>query len=368
MNKYIRTTVFLFMALAASLSAQSSLPIKATISVDKSRVYQNETIYFTLTIVANGVRFRQKLDLVDLPDKKNLDLYGEFESLPVRHAGKNGNIVDIYRYRCTARSATPGTISIAPTLRLTIMQRRRAFIGSIWQERDVRIQPPPISITTLPLPKPPQNFSGIVGSGIKFRAAIDPDDISLGDLITLSGRISGSAYTDGIIIPGIQASPAIKTYNPEKIKTSDGTFAFRQTLIPQSTNVTAIPKISLTYFDTAAATYRTLSAGPFPLKYHKLINTQITHYKPKDMPHKQTAAQTDQHKKNVRKIIKSIKSSRYRDAISKAAQAYLAPSKASLKTFKIPADSKIMIITNYKDWLKIDYNQQRGWIPASSIK
>ena len=47
-------------------------------------------------------------------------------------------------------------------------------------------------------------------------------------------------------------------------------------LIPKSKDITALPPVSIVYFDPEAASYQTVSRGPFPLVIHQGSNTTAT--------------------------------------------------------------------------------------------
>jgi len=373
MNKHSTITIIIAAAIAIlaaprPLRAQQDLPINAKITLDKTQVYERETIAFTLVITTTGIQFRQKLDLTNLPDAEKLDLFSDFETLPVKRTGSGHSITEIHRYRCRARAMTPGTIDIAPILRLSIMRRQRGFIGSFWREQAVRIQIPSLTLKINPLPPPPKNFSGAVGA-LNFHASIYPDDIALGDLITLTTRISGRGYTDNIKIPQMQNTPSLKTYAPKKISCDLNSTVYEQTIIPQTDNLKAIPKINFTYFDTRAKRYKTLTAGPFPIKYHPAGKVILDEFRPDDLPAATNTEKKAQQQSIKKSFTKTMTKARYQQATcSNDIPAHLAPSKASLTTFTIPENTEINILATHNNWLKIESEKQRGWIPADAIK
>jgi hypothetical protein len=352
-------------------NAQQTTPISARITLNKSEAYEKETVFFTLTITTtSGIQFRQKLDLVELPDTSSFNLFTKFETLPVKRTGSGHSITEIHRYRCQAHGLTPGTITIAPTLKLILRIRRRGFIGTFWQEQPYSIDIPATAITIKPLPHPPANFSGAVGN-FDFKAAINPDNIVLGDLVTLNTKISGPGYTDNITIPLLKSNSALKTYPPEKLQSGPNDINYKQIIIPQSTNLTAIPKISFTWFDTKTANYKTATRGPFPINYHPATTITYKKFRPDDIDDLQTnqTTKTAPHKTIAHRIAKTAGHARYQQAACKnTTDAHLAPSSASLVTFKIEPDTQLNILKKYNSWLKIESSKRRGWIPADSIK
>jgi len=309
------------------------------------------------------------MDIKKLPDSKKIALISEFENLPVQRKGSGHSMVEIHRYRCRARSITPGVTDIAPTLHLVALQRKRALIGSYWEEHPITIQIDGIKLTTKPIPPPPQDFSGAIGE-LDFSASIYPTDIAAGDLVTLTTKISGMGYTDNSKSFAAKDSNNLKVYEPKKIVDERDLLTYNQIVIPQSTNVTAIPKVGLTYFDTRSAKYKRITQGPFPLTYHTLEEVELQQFKPDDVQTETNKpTQLPEHNQNFwRKLMQKMERARYEQTTLKTAtEAHLAPSKASLKTFKIPANTEIRIISHHNNWLQIEQNQKRGWIQIDKI-
>lgn len=349
----------------ATLHAQEpTTPVTAAIALNKANVYKYETFFITLTITTTGIQIRPKMDIKNLPDSRKIRLISQFENLPVQRKGSGHSMVEIHRYRCRARSITPGVTDIAPTLHLVVLQRKRALIGSYWEERPISVQIPAIKLITKHIPPPPHDFSGAIGE-LNFSASIYPTDIAEGDLVTLTTKISGIGYTDNIKHFESKGSDNLKVYEPKKIGDDRDLLTYNQVVIPQSTNITAIPKIGLTYFDTRSAKYKRITQGPFPLTYHTIQAEELQQFKPDNVqPETNKPKQPPEHNQNLwKKLMQKMGHARYEQTTLKTAtEVHLAPSKASLKTFKIPANTEIRIITHHNNWLQIEQNQKRGWI------
>ncbi len=361
--------ITLALLLPAKTHAQNQTdPVTAAITISKSEVYECETFYLTLTITTTGIQIRPKMDIKNLPDPQNVAIINKFESLPVKRTGNGHSIVEIHRYRCRARSLTPGTTEIAPTLHLTALQRKRALIGSFWEERQLKLQIPATTLTTKALPDPPNDFSGAIGL-IKFNASIYPKDVAPGDLITLTTKISGVGYTENIHNFMLAGSKHLKTYQPEQISDDKDLLTFDQVVIPQSTNITTIPKIGLTYFDTNSGKYRRITQGPFPLTFHEIQTVSLEHFKPEVDKTKTTEPKQKPKIGFIAKLMQTMGHARYKHATCHTeTDAHLAPSKTSPATFKIPANSAINIIAHHNNWLKAEHNKKRGWIPTDAIQ
>ena len=89
------------LAFSASLSAiqaqEEAAPVSASIHISKSLPYEKESVILTLTIKTVGVQFRKQIDLVNLPDKKQFDIFSNFETLPTKRVGNGHRITEIHR-------------------------------------------------------------------------------------------------------------------------------------------------------------------------------------------------------------------------------------------------------------------------------
>ena len=338
-------SAFCFLLSALPLGAQSdNSPVTAEITVSKAELYERETFQLTLTIKTVGVQIRQKLDLAGLPDKRQVDLFTEFESLPTQRVGDGHRITEIHRYRCQARSLAIGAIRIAPTLRLIAMRRRRLFIGSAWEEFPLQIPIAPVLLTVKALPPPPADFSGAIGD-LSIEASIAPADIAPGDLVTVTTRIVGQGYLEEMRLPQVEQRPELKVYDVCQVHASDNLQVYEQIVIPQSTDVTAIPAVSLTYFDTTEGAYAHATRGPFPITFHAAPAATLEHFRPSEASASSPPVDAPTEPSVAVRIRDAMGRARYEQAICHSAtQVRLAPSPGSLVTFELPVKSQVDIL------------------------
>ena len=362
-------SAFCFLLSALPLNAQSQgSPVTAEITVSKAELFEKETFQLTLTIKTVGVQIRQKLDLAGLPDKRQVDLFTEFETLPTQRVGDGHRITEIHRYRCRARSLAVGTVRIAPTLRLTAVRRRRLFIGSAWEEFPLQVPITPVLLTVKALPPPPSDFSGAIGT-LGIRASIDPADVAPGDLVTLTTRVTGEGYLGGLRVPQIDGRPHFKVYDASEVHADKNLRVYEQIVIPQSTNATAIPAVSLTYFDTTKGTYTRATRGPFPITFHAAPAATLEHFRPTDTDTLPSPVDTPAQPTVATRVRDAFGRARYEQGICvTGTEARLAPSPGSLATFELPADSQIDILHRLEDWVMVESDRRRGWIPLSALE
>jgi hypothetical protein len=366
--------LLLYLAIVAilippSLTAQTEeSPVVAEISVSKAQIYERETFFLTLTIKTSGVQIRKKLDLNGLPDKQRVDIFTPFESLPTQRTGDAHRMTEIHRYRCRARALTTGTIRIAPNLKLVAMRRRRMLIGSAWEEVPIKVDIAPLHLAVKQLPPPPSDFSGAIGS-FSFDATIAPTNIVRGDLITLTSRLFGDGYTEGIRKPEIARTDLFKTYDSKLVHTAAGRLVYEQIVIPQSTTIQTIPEVSLTYFEPATGRYKRIVRGPFPIAFHSATTTTLEHFRPSDADAASPAATNPPATPSLRSRLQTMLGhARYEQATCQTTiMAHMAPSTSSYSHFKLEPGEELSVLRQHKAWILIEANNKRGWILRASL-
>lgn len=128
-----------------------------------------------------------------------------------------------------------------------------------------------LSLDIRPVPEEgrPVNFAGHVGE-YRIETAATPTDVSVGDPITLSIKLSGPSYLEHVALPSLNRQEDLaKAFKiPEEraeAKISGGAKIFTQTIRAMRPDVTEIPGVELPYFDTADGEYRTARSQPIPL-------------------------------------------------------------------------------------------------------
>ena len=125
-------------------------------------------------------------------------------------------------------------------------------------------------VKDLPAKGRPPGFAGHVGE-YRIAASAEPAEVNIGDPITLTVTIEGSEYLDRIELPPLQRQTDLA--NDFKIPDEradgrvDGTRKiFTQTIRARSEDVTEVPSIRLSYFDTKEERYRTAATEPVPIR------------------------------------------------------------------------------------------------------
>ncbi len=329
-------------------------PIAADIDISNHAPFEKETFVIMLTIVTRGIEIRQQLDLANLPDARQIAILDGFAPLPVERQVEGLTTIETRRYRARARGLMTGPVSFSPLLRLTTRRRVRSFFGSAVEEHPVRIDIPPVTIDIRPLPPPPPLFCGAIGN-FAVDISANPTHLVAGDLITLTTQIRGEGYLENLRIPGVASAPMLKTYPVKEVQHAPRVRRFAQIVIPESEQITTIPPLQITWFDTASGQYTNHHAGPFALHYRESRMRVVEHFRPGDP----SAASPP----------RPLTGTRARPVVTVAkpdSAARLAPSFASRITFVLPTEA-VRVLEYHGDWLLIEHNRNRGWIHDSVL-
>jgi hypothetical protein len=90
----------------------------------------------------------------------------------------------------------------------------------------------------------------------------------VGDPVTLKMEINGTGNANTVLMPRLDPTAGFKAYEPE-VKTDENHKTFMQVLIPESDEVTQVPKATFNYFDPAAGIYKTITQGPVQIQVEK---------------------------------------------------------------------------------------------------
>ena len=175
-----------------------------------------------------------------------------------------------------------GTLDVEPAEMVCLISVRQArkssgsifdsFFQDSYQTVRKRVATRPAQIRVSPLPSgAPASFGGGVGS-FSMSASVSRDSLKAHDAASLLVTVSGSGNVALLEAPKVNFPADFETYD---IKTTDKSKAksFEYPFIPRSDGEFLIGPVEYSYYDPAAGRYVTLSAGPFPLKVLKGVDT-----------------------------------------------------------------------------------------------
>jgi len=140
----------------------------------------------------------------------------------------------------------------------------------VYRQTVVPSNPCRLAVDELPAAGRPSDFSGLVGE-YEIRANATPTSMSVGDPITLTLTISGPEYLEPVELPPLADQTALSRDFKIPSERATGEIlgdkkVFTQTIRPLCSDITAIPPITLPYFDTRSGAYQTAKTEPIPIK------------------------------------------------------------------------------------------------------
>jgi hypothetical protein len=410
-------------------SGQAPAPeVTASLHVRRSTLYVGEVFELTLSLRSVGARIGGNLELMGMPDGQTLAIASPFESTKPERTTEGGRTSETQRYRCLLKAMKPERVHLAPVLRTSLLQQERTIIGTttVQVPRQVPVAPLELEVRDIPTANRPPDFSGAIGS-YTFDVAISPTNLAEGDLVTGSLRVRGIGSFDPSHPPRFSAERHFKVYDPKQVvAASKDEYVFEQVLIPQSTNATRIPPVSFSFFDPDLGNYRTLSRGPFHLRFISRVTSTFTPFRPPvEAPvtsepgtppqSRPVAGSTPFHRvdlvqglnigatlywilvlggltalwKRMRRpwlagiallavalvlfaglfpLCKRHLTHPFDGIVWQAETARLAPSLNARAVFDIPAGERIRIDEHGPGWLKVEAGPNRGWVPAGSVR
>lgn len=267
-------------------TADRSLPdiagddIFVRILLDKKEVFQGEGILATIKLYS-------KLDLTGIENVRFPAFSGfyqqDIETPPLRSLDREVINGEIYGTGILKQMLLfpqrNGEIKIEPFGMDAVVRQRVGRRGSLFDDffggtesRRIPVESPPLTLKVKPLPgERPEGFSGGVGS-FSLSAEIEPERPRSNEAITMRLTISGQGNLRLLRQPEIDFPHGFEVYDPnvsEAITNSpagqQGKITWEYLIIPRSTGNFSIPSLQFSYFDPAAAQYRSTGTGEFHL-------------------------------------------------------------------------------------------------------
>jgi len=262
-------------AVAAAKAAQGAPgrdQIQLEISVPRQRVYVQETLPLTVTLTVGAARI-EDLQYPTLP-AEGFTMERFAEPNQTREV-RDGRAVAVLRFQTTITPLRPGTLELGPALArmALVVQGRRGrdpffdgFLGD-YRKEPIEVASEPLALEVMPLPESgrPPDFAGAVGH-FSLEATARPEEVRVGDPVTVRIAIAGEGNLAAVNAPVLAAGDRFKAYPPQEVGGGPAKQkVFEQVLIPLRPDVTEVPAVTFSFFDTQAGRYQTLRSGPFPL-------------------------------------------------------------------------------------------------------
>jgi hypothetical protein len=147
-------------------------------------------------------------------------------------------------------------------------------------ERQIFAVGPAVTVRVLPPPEEgrPSTFIGVIGSNLVVEASLDAQTCRVGDPLTMTLTLSGSANFEGVVPPVLGNQPSLtrhfKVYDDTvQARTLDGKRQFTYTIRPIAANTIELPPIEVAYYDTQKRRYEVARSTVLPLRVNE--TTQV---------------------------------------------------------------------------------------------
>jgi len=243
----------------------------AKVILPRQEVYLQERFDVEVSLYHRGINLHRDIQFQNLPSTGlNLE---DIQEIGSTRETVGSELYEVRRFRMRGTALTSGTFVLAPMVRVHVLVRRErsrdpffSFFGGTHEAQPLVVPAEPMNVVIRPLPSEgrPQTFGGAVG---KFNMEMDvqPQEISAGDPITLSLRITGRGNFETISMPSINLGDEFRRYDPKLIASGRDHKIFEQVFIPRNDRIRELPPVSFSFFDPEEGKYQTIVRGPFPL-------------------------------------------------------------------------------------------------------
>ncbi len=257
----------------------------ARINIPEASLYTQQKFDFVLEVYAHErLNLTGNFEPHGLP-RSRLNL-GQFRSMGQDRRIVDGQMFTVYRFIATARAIEPGSFSVQMGMRAGVNVQDRSherssrafgdpFFDSFFSRRrvenvDVHVYPLELEILPLPIEGRPADFSGAVGQ-FDFRVSVSPDELQVGDPITMTMTIEGRGNIDSVTAPEIDIPAGFRVYDTRLTESAEDQTSTRarkvyeSVLIPRNEEIDGIPEIEFSYFNPVQGEYVVARRGPFTL-------------------------------------------------------------------------------------------------------
>jgi BatD DUF11 like domain len=265
--------------------------VMVKLHLNKTKVYVGEPVIATFKIytrvnVAN-------LQATDLP-KMNGFWQEEISPKTPKQYNETVNGIEYTVYEIKQAILYPqraGTLTVEPIKLQAVAQQRVRSGNSVFDQlMGGNVQNVPLNlesstgkIQAIALPEPkPVDFTGLTGN-LKLTSTIDKQKVKTNEAVTLKITVSGTGNLTLLDPPTLDIPTDIETYdakiNDAIVKNTtgvSGSRTFEYLMIPRIAGSFTINSTTLSYFDAASKSYKTLTIPAYTLEVEKGANDAAT--------------------------------------------------------------------------------------------
>jgi hypothetical protein len=281
-------------------TAQSAPSIFMRTEVNKTHAHEQEPVTLCYKLYFVGVNDVQLAGVTKMPDfdgflKQESDLE-QLESHVETYNGRQYNVAVVYKNQLYPQHS--GDITITPAhfeVVYTTPGAERDPFGQMFGYQEHKTLKAPavtIHVDALPQEDRPKSFSGGVGH-FTMTPSISSTELNTNEPITLKLDISGSGNMKLIKTPDVKWPQGFESYDPKvsnSYQTTDsgmsGTKSIEYMAIPREPGDYTLPPVTLTYYDSEAGAYKTLTTPSYQLHINRgqqRKDTEVSDYSQEDI-------------------------------------------------------------------------------------
>lgn len=257
--------------------------------LDKQSAYVNELVPVSIKLYVN----RLNVSDITLPvfEQEGFSKV-EFKEPTQYKEERDGVVYDVLEFNTKIFGTRAGDYRLGPAkLKCNVMVRKKVSKPSSFRDdmfaddqyrdsffddfftryekhaMEIKSQDVPLTILALPSQGKPSDFMGAVGD-YQFIYSASPAKVKVGDPVTVRMQINGSGNFNTVLIPKMASMTGFRAYESQ-VRTESNSKTFRQVLIPETDQVTQVPKATFSFFDPNQRIYRTITQGPITIQVEK---------------------------------------------------------------------------------------------------
>jgi len=263
--------------------------IFVVLKLDKQSAYVNELIPVSIKLYVN----RLNVSDITLPvfEQEGFSKVEFKEPMQYREE-RDGVAYDVLEFKTKIFGMRPGDYRVGPAkIKCNLMVKKKVANASSFRDdmfgdehyRDsffddfftryekhaleIKSDDAQLVISPLPSQGKPSDFMGAVGD-YQFIYNANPTKLKVGDPITVLMQINGNGNFNTVLIPKMENVAGFRVYESQ-VRTEGNSKTFRQVMMPETDQVTQIPKATFSFFDPNAKSYRTITQGPIAIQVEK---------------------------------------------------------------------------------------------------